>query len=152
ADRFSQGCGASTSPARAKLAASLGWARKVAARSQAARRAGFGKQNIVEKLAGAFRPGEGKRVRSRLAARNFKCRETSSTQVRVENAGAAHTDNVERPRYRQRRHRQATGECFEQDHAERIGPARKHQDVRRGIKDGERVASLRAEEMRLRIA
>src|ERR1700736_4728496 len=56
------------------------------ARGQAARRGGFGEQNIVEKLARAFRPGEGKRVRSCFAARNFKCRETSGAQIHVEYA------------------------------------------------------------------
>ena len=43
-------------------------------------------QNIVEKLARAFRPGEGKRVRSCFAARNFKGRETSGAQIHVEYA------------------------------------------------------------------
>jgi hypothetical protein len=52
---------------------------KARARGQAPRRGGFREQNIVEKLARAFRPGEGKRVRSCVVARNFKCRETSGT-------------------------------------------------------------------------
>ena len=56
-----------------------GSAGKARARGQAPRRGGFREQNIVEKLARAFRPGEGKRVRSCVVARNFKCRETSGT-------------------------------------------------------------------------
>src|ERR1700730_179574 len=67
---------------------------EVVGRGQAARRGGFGEQNIVEKLACAFRPGKGKRVRSCLAARNFKCRETSDAQIHVEHAGATRADNV----------------------------------------------------------
>src|ERR1700720_561000 len=59
---------------------------EAAGRGQAARRGGFGEQNIVEKLARAVRPGEGKRVRSCFAARNFKCRETSGAQIHVEYA------------------------------------------------------------------
>jgi hypothetical protein len=44
---------------------------KARARGQAPRRRRFREQNIVEKLARAFRPGEGKRVRSCVVARNF---------------------------------------------------------------------------------
>ena len=63
-----------------------GSAGKARARGQAPRRGGFREQNIVEKLARAFPPGEGKRVRSCFVARNFKCRETSGAQIHVEYA------------------------------------------------------------------
>src|ERR1700682_6644832 len=69
-----------------------GLSRKGRARYVAAWRGGFREQNIVEKLARAFRPGEGKRVRSCFAARNFKCGETSGAQIHVEYAGATRAD------------------------------------------------------------
>ena len=69
-------------------------------RGQAPRRGGFREQNIVEKLARAFRPGEGKRVRSCFVARNFKGRQTSGAQIHVEYAGATRANNIERPWHR----------------------------------------------------
>jgi hypothetical protein len=77
--------------------------------------------------------------------------QSGSAQVPIEHTGAAVADHVERPRHGQCRHREATGERFQQNETEGFGPARQDEDIGRRIVSNQRFALLATGKAYLRI-
>jgi len=80
----------------------------------------------------ALFPGSGKRKGAAGRARNRQSFEAGGFEILVENADRIAADYVPRSRNGISRNRDAAGQCFELNEAKRIGPARKHEHVRRG--------------------
>ena len=72
-------------------------------------------------------------------------------QILVKDADRRGADDVARPGHRKSGNRQAAGEGLQQHEAERVGPAREHEDVGRRIDLRQCLALPGAEEHRMRI-
>src|SRR5437667_12676590 len=77
--------------------------------------------------------------------------ERGSSQVLIEAADAAIGDHVERARHRKCRDRDTGGERLKHNETERVGAARKHEDVGSGVVANEIRLVLEAGEMDSRI-
>jgi hypothetical protein len=78
--------------------------------------------------------------------------ERSSTEIRVEYAGAAIPNNVEWTHYRICSHRQTRGKRFKQHEAKGVGQTREHEYVGTCVGGGELLIAHFADEMRSRKA
>ncbi|MGY3357596.1 hypothetical protein ACVWZK_004259 [Bradyrhizobium sp. GM0.4] len=77
--------------------------------------------------------------------------EAGAAQIVIERADRRIADHVAGPLHRKRRDRQAARQGFEQNEAERVGLARKHEDIGGRVDVRQLLAMLFAEEDRVRI-
>ena len=80
----------------------------------------------------ALFPGLGERKGAAGRARNRQSFEAGGFEILVEHTDRIAADYVPRSRNGISRNRYAAGQCLELNEAKRIGPARKHEHVRRG--------------------
>jgi hypothetical protein len=85
--------------------------------------------DVVEKLPRAFPPREGQGIGPAFFARHLQRGERRAAQVGIETAAAGLADHVERPHHWEGRDRQAARQRFEDHQPERIGQARKDEDI-----------------------
>jgi hypothetical protein len=88
---------------------------------------------------------------ARLLARHGQRLEAGRSQILVEHAGAGPYD-IDRPRNRISRDRQAAGHSLDHNDPESVGPRGEDEHVRARIDVGQRFPLLGAKEMRMAVA
>ena len=107
---------------------------------------------VAEKAARALVPCHGLGVGPACGPRQCQTAETGGLKIFVENSNRRVGDHVAGRVDREARDRQAARQRLEQNQAERIGAAGKHEHVRARVDAGELLALAGAEEGRRRIA
>ncbi len=106
---------------------------------------------VRDELSGSRCPGEILRVASDTRPVDLQRSKSCRAQIRIEDAGDIATDNVDRPRHGIGRHGGSASHGLDQDQTERIGPARKHKDVRFLVATGEILPVLHAVKHGIRV-
>ena len=99
---------------------------------------------------GACSPRAAEREVAACLARKLQRAKAGHTQILVQHADHTAADDIAWAHHGVRRNRHAAGERLELNDAERVGPARKYEHVRRCHQTGELSAFAQAEERHIR--